>query len=119
MQNDSSEQETSSNLPEWHSLSELVTKILQRLRWIDAPTQQCSRRKGECGTKQGFPQGTLSIQEKIFLSKALTHCPLHLIWPELGQMHTRPDTAGSHDWQAWCICVSRGLARRPLEEMSA
>lgn len=65
MQNDSSDQETSSNLPKLHNLSKLVTKILQRLRWTYTPIRQCSRRKGECGIKQGFPRGTLQPRENL------------------------------------------------------
>lgn len=65
MQNDSSDQETSSNLPKLHNLSKLVTKILQRLRWTYTPIRQCSRRKGECGIKQSFPRGTLQPRENL------------------------------------------------------
>lgn len=116
MQNDSSDQETSSNLPKLHNLSKLVTKILQRLRWTYTPIRQCSRRKGECGIKQGFPRGTLQPRENLS-QQTLRDLPLHLIWPELGQTHTRPDTGGSRDWQPWCI--SWGLAHCRGKKMSA
>lgn len=61
-------------------------------------------------------QGTFSTQKKIFLRKPLANLPLHLIWPELGQMPIRMG-AGEDAEQPRCIAWQLGTL--PLKTLRA
>lgn len=59
-------------------------------------------------------QGTFSMQKKIVLRKPLANLPLHLMWPELGQM---PIRMGAGEDAEQSQCISWQLGTRPLTTM--